>query len=421
MTKKAKILLSATLSAGLVALPIATVSCSSQAISQKTGSYADSLTKLAGGDITLAGAWSDARFYAGDEQENIIAVGATDYIANDGIQANKNLSAKDVAAVQKLFIDTINLANTKNEALTIKDPKGKTKSVFNIYNHDGYSVVDPSAKIKYNINGDTHNASAGTLSTEPAKYLDIVDGKVVMANGGKNNINIKFIPSADPTYVGNATKKLSDYFKSIGLTNIVISQSTAYDIAAAELEKGTIQIAFLPVNTWVTSAPNSNFIIVAGRRVQIVDPYKSVTNTTEPLWGMDKEKELVEAFNEYKKYNTANGKNSLYIGYDAATRPTATAPGYPESLKAAVDAMPEETLPTVGYYRSYIYARKDSEIAKLIMDAMKTQGSKWKLKWADVKDKVIYGFTSTTSSASFVYPEAWFKAHFEGFDKLLDL
>lgn len=428
MTKSKKLFISL----GLATVAMATVagitvSCGRAekdgqlANAQKTGSYADSMMKLASGDVTLVGAWSDARFYANQEAENLVVVGATDYISNDGVQARNTLSAKDIAAVQQLFIETIKKSQDKNETALRMEIKNKNKSIFAVYNHDSYSAItDLSTEIKYDQAGNKAKAYSKTPEGKAAEYLEIVDGKVKQVAGSKD-LKIVFIPSADTTLLTEATEKLKNYFKSLGINNITISVSNDYNVAASQLKAGTIDVAFLPVDTWSKKAEGTFFILQAGRDVQIVDPYKSTTNVSTPALGMENEKELVEALNHYKQFNNkAGAKRSLYIDGLKANRPANVVAGqYSEKLKNAVDALKEvpagKKLPTVGYYRSYIYARKGSVIEKMITKALQEQGSNWKLKFEDVKEHIIYGYTSTTSSSSFTYPEEWFKKHFTGF------
>ncbi|WP_272869775.1 hypothetical protein [Mycoplasma miroungirhinis] len=39
-----------------------------------------------------------------------------------------------------------------------------------------------------------------------------------------------------------------------------------------------------------------------------------------------------------------------------------------------------------------------------------------KIKLDEVRDLIKYAYTSTTSSASYIFHEAWFKKHFIGFN-----
>ncbi|WP_373439912.1 hypothetical protein [Metamycoplasma equirhinis] len=391
----------------------------------KTAGYADSMTKLANGSITVAGAWSDARFYAGKEADNLLAIGATEYISNDGIQSRKDLKKGDIEIIQKIFIEVVKKAEAEAKKgtegnLTYKDDKGKLNSIFKIYNHDGYSAVGYDAEIAYNIAGDKKKAYTNKPQ-DGNEYFKEEGGKIVAASS--KTLKIQFIPSSDASLVTRATQKLLKYFKEdLKLANIDISVSADYNAAAQFLASGSIDVAFLPIDTWAKLSGDSNFILQAGRDVQIIDPYQSLTNSSQPKFGADDEKLLVEAFNFYKKFNkAADNKRALYINQNKSENPQETSEGYPETLKNFIDELTKDNkeLPKVGYYRSYIYAHKNSKIAKLVLKALKEQGSNWQLEWKDVKDEIIYGYTSTTSAASFSYPEQWFKKHFKGFESFL--
>ncbi|WP_277870954.1 hypothetical protein [Metamycoplasma phocicerebrale] len=181
------------------------------------------------------------------------------------------------------------------------------------------------------------------------------------------------------------------------------------------MKSGSIDIAFLPIDTWATQSGDSSFILQAGRDVQIIDPYVSLDNTSQPKFS--DEKMLVEAFNNYKTFN----KDSLYINKDKTKNPDKTSEGYTQDLKNHIDELAKTgaDLPKVGFYRAYIFVNKDSKIYEIVSKALKEQGSNWTLNWKDVKEEVIYGYTSTTSASSFTYPEQWFKKHFKGFTSFL--
>ncbi|WP_084489740.1 PhnD/SsuA/transferrin family substrate-binding protein [Mycoplasmopsis lipofaciens] len=416
-------------------LPFVSAACSSEKYSvSQEGSYDNLMTKLGDGDVTVAGAWSDARFYAKEEAKNIFAIGATEVIANDGIQARNDLKAGDIEAIQKIFIDAVKLAKkqAKDYSNYLKELKNnpaaveptdksllvtynnKTQSVFKIYNHDGYSKVNLDSLIPYNTSGEKKKA----YTKKPLAGSDYftVSGNSVTKIAGAKEFRIMFIPSSDPTYVQNATTVLSNYIRNVlGIDNVVITVSKDYNAAAEALNAKTQDVAFLPVETWAQHSGDASFILQAGRDVQIIDPYKSTNNTSEPALGVDKEKELVQAMNNYKEFNNKN----LYISADKSKRPTAAIEGkYGQDLFNAVSSLEpvNNEMPIVNYYRSYIFARKDSKIYELVTNALNEQGSNWKLKWDDVKKYVKFGYTSNTSSSSYVYPEQWFIKHFEGFE-----
>ncbi|MCV3728336.1 PhnD/SsuA/transferrin family substrate-binding protein [Ureaplasma miroungigenitalium] len=386
-----------------------------------SGSYATQMKSLATGEITVAAGWGDAAaVYAKDYRDDIIIVGATTPISNDGIQVRGDLKKGDIQALQALFINTIKVANENlkagKEELTMKI-KDKNKTVFAVYNHDGYSAItDLSAEIPINPSGDMKKL----YSSEPAEgsdYLTVSPEGVVSKVEGSKNLKIQFIPSGDPAHVTAAVGKISDYFKNtLKLDNIEITVGTDYNAAAIGIEEKSLDVAFLPVDTWATKSPSANFIVQAGREVQIVDPYVSVKNVSTPA--IKDEKILIDAMNNYRTFNKVDNKPNLYV---QGNNPTAETEGYPKALKDAVDKIATEAgndkakLPVVGFYRSYIYVKKDSVFAKKVLAAIKTQGTNWKLEWKDVAGDVIFGYTSKTSSASYTFAEKWFQTHFNGF------
>ncbi|WP_029608615.1 PhnD/SsuA/transferrin family substrate-binding protein [Mycoplasma simbae] len=385
----------------------------------KTSGYADSFNKLANKTITAAGAWADARFYAGEHASEIEVIGATSYISNDGVQARPGLKAGDIKAIQQLLITAVNDAQAEAKSgtegnLTYTDSKKKLQSIFKVYNHDGYTPVGYESQITYDAEGNSKKAydQTPTGESEYVTYTEATKTFATVENAKK--LKIQFIPSSDPTLVQKATEKLQAYIASKGITNIEISVSSDYNAAASALKAGSVDVAFLPIDTWAKLSGKSSFILQAGRNVQIIDPYLSRENTSAPKF--TDEKLLVEAFNGYKTFNN----NNLYINKDAASNPQAVAKGYSAEIKAHVDSLATgEELPKVGFYRAYIYARKDSQLYKLVMKALSEQGSNWKLNWEDVSEHVVYGYTSTTSAGSYVYPELWFKTHFTGFKSFL--
>ncbi|MCV3733757.1 hypothetical protein OF363_01755 [Mycoplasma enhydrae] len=434
LSNKNRFLIPTILTAAIAPIPLGLIAAKCGTVSietQKTAGYADQMLKLANKTITVAGAWSDARFYAKDKADNLVVIGATQYISNDGIQVRHDLKKGDISALQALFSETVAKAAkeakdltdakaTEPGELTYKDSKGKIQSIFKIYNHDAYSVVDENAEIAFDINGNKKKAYK-TKPTGASEYIQYdATTKTHTQVKDSKTLKVLFIPSSDATLVQNATEKLSKYFKDTKkLSNIDISVSTSYNAAAAALKASSTDVAFLPVDTWARESGDSMFILQAGRDVQIIDPYSSIANPSSPKF--TDEKLLVEAMNQYKIFNN----NSLYINKDGTKNPSKIAEGYPKELKDVIDAIAQEAktknvdLPKVGFYRSYIYARKDSEIYKIVTKALKEQGSDWKLEWNDVAKHIIYGYTSTTSAASFTYPEQWFKKHFKGFKSFL--
>ncbi|WP_330463234.1 type 2 periplasmic-binding domain-containing protein [Metamycoplasma gateae] len=422
-TTKRKFLLSSLIATPVlpVALGLISVQCqpeqSFEAI--KTNGYADQMQKLANKSITMAGAWADARFYEKTNPQDLVVIGATNYISNDGVQARSDLKLGDIKAIQQLLILAVNSAGAEAKSgvegnLTYKDSNNKLNSIFKIYNHDGYTPVGFESEITYNILGESKKAYA-TMPTGDSEYISYNEtDKTFSTVSADKKLKIQFIPSSDASLVQKATEKLARFFMEKSITNIEISVSSDYNAAASALKSKSIDVAFLPVDTWAKLSGNSSFILQAGRNVQIIDPYMSKENSSAPKF--NDEKLLVEAFNNYKTFNN----NNLYINKEAASNPQATTEGYNEQLKAHVDSLADGTdLPKVGFYRSYIYVNKNSEIYKIVKKALDEQGSDWQLNWDDVSKHVIYGYTSTTSAASFTYPEQWFKKHFIGFKTFL--
>ncbi|UUD36903.1 phosphate/phosphite/phosphonate ABC transporters, periplasmic binding protein [Mycoplasmopsis californica] len=411
------------------ALPVAAISCgtqdSSDAVALKMNGYSDAMNKVAAGDITLAGVWGDARYMAGENAKDLIAIGATRTIANDGVQARSNLKKGDLEAIQEILIEAIKNSKEKDANgaykypdLTYTDKDGKAQPIFKIYSHDAYSKVGENSKIFYSSKGE--NKPAFSVKPEEGNEYFEKAGTKYQMKAGAAEFKIQFIPSNDPALVQQATANLQKYLNGIGFTNIKVTVSADYNAAANALKNKSIDVAFLPVNAWAKEAGDASFILVAGRGVQIIDPYKAVDNTAEAQF--EDEQILIDAHNNYLEFNKAAGKGALYINDDPSKNPAAVATGYPEDLKKHVDKLANEaSMPTTGFYRSYIIARKDSEIAKLVLKALKEQGTNWKLPWADVKHLVKYGYTSTTSSASYNYVEEWMQRHFEGFANLASL
>ncbi|QJG66912.1 PhnD/SsuA/transferrin family substrate-binding protein [Mycoplasma phocoenae] len=435
-----------TIATSIVGTGLVSAACSNvtntKDITIKTGSYDDQIKKVASSTITLAGAWRDARFFAGDEAENLVVVGATDPISNDGIQAKPGMKQGDIDVLSKIFLDTIAEANkqlkpisklqkqlkkakteeekanltqqieeAKKKASLVMELKNKTKQLFNIYSHDGYTKLGPNSNIRYNQNGDTKKAYSKTPEAG-SDFFNIKEDGTWTPKENKE-IKIMFIPSNDPKNVTTASSKLQKYINEKYNINTKITVAVDYKSASQQLKNNQIDLAFLPVNSWADLSGDSFFILQAGRSVQIVDPYKSLTNTSEAA--INDETILVNAMNNYKKF----GSKKLYISADSSQNPQSTIENqYAAELKNVVDSLVTDktnSLPNVGFYRSYIYAKKGTEIEKIITKALKEQGSEWKLNWEDVKEHIQYGYTDTTSSASYTYPEKWFKKHFIGF------
>ncbi|QKT05708.1 PhnD/SsuA/transferrin family substrate-binding protein [Mycoplasma sp. OR1901] len=382
----------------------------------KANGYSDEMTKLDLGTATLAAGWGDTRALI-KNSNNLVVVGATETIANDGVQARSTLKRGDVEAIKSILQHAIkDKQNPKLQISDIQNP-GKTKFVFKTYSHNDYSSVDENGQIIIDTKGTKVNTYGTPLVDGSDYFVKNQDGTFARKQGSNNKFKIQFIPSSDPAEVRKASQALETYLNEKGY-NIEISTATEYNAAANALKEGSIDVAFLPAGSWAEQAQGTNFILVAGRGVQIIDPYESVTNTTTPAF--KDEKILVDAINGYNTFNAKNGKSKLYIPNTLENAPQTVDEqnGYSQVLKNKVESIinaANGNVPVVGFYRSYVMAKKDSEIAVKIQNALKTQGSNWTLPWDEVKGLIKFAYTSTTSSGSYIFPEAWFKKHFTGF------
>ncbi|WP_277870953.1 hypothetical protein [Metamycoplasma phocicerebrale] len=207
LSNKKRLLIPSILSAIVAPVSIGLVAakCQSNFDVVKTTGYADSMQKLANKSITVAGAWSDARFYAGEKAKDLIAVGATEFISNDGVQARQDLKKGDIEAMQQLLIKAVNEAaaqkkSNKEGNLTYIDSQGKIQSIFKIYNHDGYTPVGYDSEITYNIKGDKKKAYKNTPTGE-SEYIKYDSATKTFTKVGTKKIKIQFIPSSDASLV----------------------------------------------------------------------------------------------------------------------------------------------------------------------------------------------------------------------------
>lgn len=402
-----------------MAIPVVTaVSCVdlTDDIAINCGSYAGSFQKLANGDISVAGAWGDARFYAGDQAKNIESVGVeATRISNDGIQVRSGMKMGDEIALQKIFAELI-IESKTNAALQLKG-----KSLFSIYSHDGYTALKQGSEVNAMIGGKPRAVSTNsdvtsdTFDEAQSEYF-ITAGSNEGFNGfkSKKTLKIVFIPSNDPSLVHEATKLLEDFLKSKNV-NTEIAVSTNYDLAATQLANDQIDVAFLPVETWHEHAGNTKFIIQAARPTQIAT--MTISNEAAlPGASLASELKAVELFNKYgqlylKDINdskvTSEAKTNFLNAAQTAGSDEAKIKAFADSHATDANAM------MAGAYESWIYARKGSPFDLYIKANGKQDG--WKLNWSAVSEDVIYGYTSSTSASAYVYPEIWFQNHFDGF------
>lgn len=433
-----------------VVTPIAAVvACGSEKNhSIAVGSYSNLMIKLDAGDITIAGAWGDSRFYAPDKGVNIKAIGVNKKrVANDGIQVREGIPLSDQFLLQELFIELINDSKT-NEKLQI-DLDNKMTSIFSIYSHDGYTPIRSAQKIGVMSEGILKETD---MLPDGVPAVDVDDKEFFSGVSDVNNkfakfatkkaFNIIFIPSSDASLVKKATDKLQKFLETKGIkTNISIS--TDYDTAATSLKSKTVDVAFLPVDTWNEGTSNSNFILQAARGLQInsldVSNKSAKISTTE----LTSEVDAVKLFNKYGalfldeiiRADLQNADDGIMDGDIPATDSDTTEsnPFPPKYIKFFEEAKKDDTLEQKifnfakaevdagringhlsGSYESWIYAKKSSSIYKSVVNVNSNED--WKL---DMSDDIVYGYTSTTSSSSFIFPEDWFAQHFNGFESLI--
>ena len=448
---KAKKLLIILGSVTTLAMPIATlVSCGSTAGTPKfaynhvpvvkTSSYTDSIGKVLSKDITVAGGFSDIRTLASNKTDayNLTApIGVeTQRIANDGIQVKGNMAAGDQWNIQQLFKKIIE--DPSGPTITVH---GKKESVFKVYSHSDYAV--PKKTIPYINKGKPAEKSriGGTIAPLPtgtvAKFKKNVGVTKItdipysdFATNSK--LNILFIPSNDPSSVTAASNSLAKFLNDRNI-KVNIQVANDYNAAASQLNTGKIDMAFLPTDTWAEGAPKSNFILQAARDAQVATLNVSGATAVQPSTTINNEEIATLASGAFGQLHIKNlpliastpmnkwvlkgmepEVKAFKAAYNAA-KPTDPFYALHDLAHKAIAYRKTEGLKPEGFkatnYESMLYARKDSKFSKEVMAALKKQGSNWKLNWKLTKD-IKYGYTSTTSSASYVFPELWFIKHF---------
>ncbi len=453
-----------------VVAPIATiVACGSGAVTEKLGisvktaGYEDSMNQLGTDKISVAGAWGDARFYAKENASKLKAVGVNVHkISNDGGQVRSNLKAQDIKGLQEIFIATITEANKQAAAykawatadpapatLSIAEFKKtgapadliilmdkKVKSLFQIYSHTSYSPTNDTnakASVVDGVNTDGTTKYIEKQMTKIAPAATAIGGDFFEANAdagaiagiktkANKTLKITFIPSKGLAAVTAAANLLNEHFKAHKIT-AVINVTANYNVAGTALKEKNIDMAFLPVDTWHKEADGSNFILQAGRSTQVaaLTLTGSVVSFDNAL--ITDEKLAVKAMNElgqlyYKDLPATGGEvNATWAGEDKNRKAFVTAyTTDTDPIHAlAVGIYPGGNAKIVlaqiaGSYESWIYTNENSDFYKAIHGH---EGEKQ--KWDDVKTIVKYGYTSTTSASSYLYPEEWFYTHFDGF------
>lgn len=391
----------------------------------KVTDYADGINKMIAGDVDFAGAWADVRTTVDGSSNSIEAVGVEkNRIANDGIQARENISSHDIAVIQSLFIKMINDTNNANLKLA------SGKSLFSVYSHSAYVPTTSTTKKVTYLNAGVPTQKTMS-STAPADSIDSVDGALFKRVANKNDyasyetadgvtLKIEFIPSNDPTLVTEASTKLKTFLNSIDV-KAEVTTATDYNTAARKLNEKTIDLAFLPVNTWATEAAQSKFILQAGRPTQVatlgwdgtkVELTETMTNQRHATKVMNELSQLflqdvttsklatAAAGSNAEKFKTIKDSASHDLK-DWATKVTAFADANEGKNEVMI----------AGSYESFIYAKKGSEFSKLINAAY--ANTNYNEDWtAELgANEFKYAYTSTTSGASYVFPELWINRH----------
>ena len=435
-------------SLGVLVVPLATViACGSVDKNQgidfsdvetlNTGGYSGSINKLVSDDISIVGAWGDARFYAGNNASKIHVVGVEKKrISNDGIQVKPQMKVSDQVALQNLFQDLIKYANNEDNKDLRMQFDDKEKSIFSVYSHDNYKPLFKDDQIAIinseNPKGDLKNVNAGkgNFKVEKSSTFDSNNADFFSSSGTatleaktkdtlkneyttKKQLRIVFIPSNDAAKVRAATTKLNDFLNSIGVS-VTVDVSTDYETAATQLEKGQWEVAFLPVETWIKNAPHTNFILQAARPTQVSTMDITGAIASLPEIKFSNEKDHVELFNKYGqlylKDITTESLNQDELEPSQQTFKEAIKKGSAEEkIQNFANSASQNDL-LIGSYESWLYTKKDSELDQILKDQYKNPN--WTIPYADVQDKVIYGYTSKTSGASYLFPELWFNEHF---------
>lgn len=396
------------------------------------GGYDGMMTKLASGDIDFGGAWADSRFYAGSNASEIVTVGVEkNRIANDGIQARGNMNPYDMHVVQELFIKMIkDQANTDLQITA----DGKEKNLFSVYSHSAYSKQTSNDEevvyLKDGVPTKVKKLATAPTSTGTGEIFNTIgsagDYTDYSTKSGKT-LKIQFIPSNDATLVSAASNKLKTFLGANGVT-ADITVSSNYDTAAAALKNGTIDLAFLPVNTWAQSAEGTNFILQAGRPTQVATLDWDGTNVKAAGAEITNQKHTVNVMNELSQLYLQDTTAAAITANASATTVNANITKFKSILDDAnnplnkwamkVQALAETGEHTIaGSYEAFIWTKKDSALHKLIKPVYEadTYNADWTVK---ATDTTKYGYTSTTSGASYIFPELWIHNHLKATIKI---
>lgn len=411
----------------------------------QTTSYADGVSKLLAGNLDFVGGYIDVRTTVSntDRFTQGKIVGMTSYrISNDGIQARGNMTAGDQYVVQQLFQKMIRESVT-NAELQIQ-VGGTLKSLFSVYSHSDYTPLSSTTEVAYMDSGTLGKKKAmGTIAPAPTGNTEIfknTTGAIAdedyskFATSTNKTLKINFIPSNDPTLAQAASAKLQAFLRSKSIECTVITSSD-YSAAATSLNSNTIDLAFLPVNTWATVAPNSNFILQAGRPALVATMSVSGSTATLPTANITDQKTAVLATNdfgqlqiqqlpataaelttEWAEADTTGRRVKFKTAYETTTNPLHTFAKAVMNYRIANTNTSDAAKYVAGAYEAAIYSKDGNVFGDKVYNKLMDTGNAFELKVSDLLSgsrKASYGFTSTTSSASYVFPELWFNTHFK--------
>lgn len=411
---------------------------------QQTASYADGVGKLLSGDIDFAGGYLDIRTTVdnSDRFTNGKIVGMTKYrIANDGIQVRGNMKAGDQYVIQQLFRKLIkDAAQNPDLQITIS---GASKSLFNVYSHSDYVPLSSGNEIGYMDSGVIKKKKA-ISSTAPANSgqteifqntngaINDTDYTNFATKSGKT-LSVQFIPSNDPTLAQAASVKLQAFLISKGISANVTT-SSEYSVTATALQNNTLDLGFLPVNSWATLAASSNFILQAARPALVSTMSISGTTASVPSTNILDQKTAVLAGNDFGQLqvqqlpatiagltadwatsDTTGRRTNFLTAYNTSTNPLHNFAKAVMNYRVANTDITDATKYLAGAYEAAIYSKNGNKFGDKVYNELMTNGNNFTLSASDLVDgstKAKYGFTSLTSSASYVFPELWFNTHF---------
>ncbi|WKX02462.1 hypothetical protein [Candidatus Mycoplasma mahonii] len=450
---------------GVIVSPVAMVlSCGSSnlGVTMKdiegtlTTGYADSIGKVALGTLSLAGGYSDLRANirdGGDEKVSVLGV-VHKRIANDGLQARSDMKPADQKAFQIIFKQLVRLSADESSLQVLLD--GEVKSLFKVYSHNDYTSLDKNTKITYLEDGVAKEANAlkgeaPEISASPADddsdYFSVTnlnalrlltststisDVKNALSTT-KARFSVQMIPSKNPTDVQSVAVALKSFFDNATGKDNPIAASANYSVAARQLESRQIDLAFLPVDTWATIAPSTNFLLQASRSTIVGTMIQEGNTLKKPTSTIGDSSIAVQALDKFGSLylsdlkdidpNTLSGESDFvdrapkFPSWEANFNAAVTNTNDPlhDFVLAALFARHTYTDRTndiykAGSYESVIYGKTDSEITRKISEAVKAK-SNFSMPLSDL-GTVTYGYTSITSSSSYLFPELWFNSHF---------